>query len=244
MDWATVVHISKRNPFPGRSQRRCPGAHNCPAAECWRHEGPALCVQLLSPLSVGASAVLSRRLKVDVGAPHGSTRPCADRRPGCASDLIPRLRRPRRPPVEQPVADGQTPNQDGSGTIEAVGQGADPALLGERVWIWEAAWRCPFGTAAEYNGIPACQSVLLGAEPSFEVGAALGIQFLTAHRCLTVGESLPDRMSRGSLDRHTVLGLSAAARRPGGTLPVVGCRSRPRFALRRDGTTEEAPHSD
>ena len=39
-------------------------------------------------------------------------------------------------------------------------------------------------------------------------------------------------------------GLSAAARRPGGTLPVVGCRSRPRFALRRDVTTEEAPHSD
>ena len=27
-------------------------------------------------------------------------------------------------------------------------------------------------------------------------------------------------------------GRSAAARRPGGTLPVVGCRSRPRFALR------------
>jgi NADPH2:quinone reductase len=50
---------------------------------------------------------------------------------------------------DQPVADGQTPNQDGSGTIEAVGQGADPALLGERVWIWEAASRCPFGTAAE-----------------------------------------------------------------------------------------------
>jgi hypothetical protein len=38
-------------------------------------------------------------------------------------------------------------------------------------------------------------------------------------------------------------GRSAAARRPGGTLPVVGCRSRPRFALRRDVTTEEAPHS-
>ena len=180
MDGATVVQISKRNPFPGRSQRRCPGAHDCPA-ECWRHERPALCVQLLSPLSVGASAVLSRRLKIDVGAPHGSTRPCADRRPGCASDLIPRLRRPavlrlidrpvpepgpgeaqvritvsgvnptdwKRRTNDQPVADGQTPNQDGSGTIEAVGQGAGPALLGERVWIWEAAWRCPFGTAAE-----------------------------------------------------------------------------------------------
>jgi len=38
-------------------------------------------------------------------------------------------------------------------------------------------------------------------------------------------------------------GRSAAARRPGGRLPVVGCRSRPRFALRRDVTTEEAPHS-
>jgi NADPH2:quinone reductase len=104
-----------------------------------------------------------------------------------------------------PGPDGKTPNQDGAGTIDAVGQGVDPVLVGERVWIWEAAYQRPFGTAAEYTVVPARQTVLLGAEPPLELGAALGVPFLTAHRCLTVAESLPDRIDAGSLSGHTVL---------------------------------------
>jgi NADPH2:quinone reductase len=104
-----------------------------------------------------------------------------------------------------PGPGGKVPNQDGAGTVEAVGQGVDPVLVGERVWIWEAAWQRPHGTAAEYTVVPARQTVLLGAAPSFELGAALGIPFLTAHRCLTVAESLPDRIGPGSLDGRTVL---------------------------------------
>jgi NADPH:quinone reductase len=104
-----------------------------------------------------------------------------------------------------PGPDGQIPNQDGAGTVEAVGQGVDPVLIGERVWIWEAAYQRAWGTAAEYTVVPARQTVLLGATPSFELGAALGVPFLTAHRCLTVAESLPDRLAAGSLTGHTVL---------------------------------------
>jgi NADPH:quinone reductase len=104
-----------------------------------------------------------------------------------------------------PGAGGKVPNQDGAGTVEAVGQGVDPVLVGERVWIWEAAWQRPHGTAAEYTVVPARQTVLLGAGRSFELGASLGIPFLTAHRCLTVGESLPDRIGPGSLNGRTVL---------------------------------------
>ncbi|CCG02220.1 NADPH:quinone reductase [Blastococcus saxobsidens] len=105
----------------------------------------------------------------------------------------------------RPGPDGQVPNQDGSGTVDAVGQGVDPAMLGQRVWIWEAAWQRPWGTAAESTVVPARHVVLLGADPSFELGAALGIPFLTAHRCLTVAESLPDRLGPGALTGHTVL---------------------------------------
>ena len=104
-----------------------------------------------------------------------------------------------------PGADGQVPDQDGSGTVDAVGAGVDPVLVGERVWVWEAAWQRPHGTAAEYTVVPARQVVLLGAGPAFELGAALGIPFLTAHRCLTVAESLPDRLGPGALTGHTVL---------------------------------------
>jgi NADPH2:quinone reductase len=104
-----------------------------------------------------------------------------------------------------PGPGGKVPNQDGAGTIEAVGQGVDPVLRGERVWVWEAAHQRPHGTAAEYTVVPARQTVLLGAGPSFELGAALGIPFLTAHRCLTVAETLPDRIGPGSLNGRTVL---------------------------------------
>jgi NADPH2:quinone reductase len=104
-----------------------------------------------------------------------------------------------------PGPEGKTPNQDGSGVVDAVGEGVDPVLVGERVWIWEAAYQRSSGTAAEYTVVPARQTVLLGADASFELGAALAIPFLTAHRCLTVAESLPDRIGPGSLSGHTVL---------------------------------------
>ena len=73
-------------------------------------------------------------------------------------------------------------------------------LIGERVWIWEAAWQRPWGTAAEYTVVPVRQAVPLG-DASFELGASLGIPFLTAHRCLTAGEFMPDKLHAGALSR-------------------------------------------
>jgi NADPH2:quinone reductase len=99
----------------------------------------------------------------------------------------------------------QIPNQDGAGLVVQVGEGVDPGLVNERVWLWEAAYRRPWGTAAHYTVVPAGQAVPLGPEPSFELGAALGVPFLTAHRCLTVGETMPDRIGPGSLTERTVL---------------------------------------
>ncbi|RKR89827.1 NADPH:quinone reductase-like Zn-dependent oxidoreductase [Micromonospora pisi] len=98
----------------------------------------------------------------------------------------------------------QIPGQDGAGVIEATGQGVDSTLVGERVWVWEAASGRPWGTAAEYTLVPSRQIVLLGSVP-FEMGAALGIPFLTAHRCLTVGELMPRHLDLGSLADRVVL---------------------------------------
>jgi NADPH2:quinone reductase len=99
----------------------------------------------------------------------------------------------------------QVPNQDGAGVIEQVGTGVDADLIGERVWIWEAAWRRPWGTAAEYTTVPVRQVVRLGTPASFDLGACLGIPFLTAHRCLTVGETMPQHLHAGALTDRTVL---------------------------------------
>ncbi len=78
----------------------------------------------------------------------------------------------------------QVPGQDGAGVIEAVGPGVDAARVGERVWLYFAAWRRQWGTAAQYCAIPAEQAVRLPAGASFELGASLGIPALTAYHCL------------------------------------------------------------
>jgi NADPH:quinone reductase len=67
--------------------------------------------------------------------------------------------------------------------VEAVGDGVDSDRVGERVWVYFAAWQRQWGTAAEFTVVPAEQAVPLG-DASFELGASLGIPALTAHRCL------------------------------------------------------------
>jgi NADPH2:quinone reductase len=97
------------------------------------------------------------------------------------------------------------PNQDGAGTIDAVGDGVDPSRVGERVWLWEAAWQRADGTAQEYVVLPDRQAPRLPDQVSFDVGASLGIPALTAHRCLTVSELGPRRLAPGALAAQTVL---------------------------------------
>jgi NADPH2:quinone reductase len=80
--------------------------------------------------------------------------------------------------------DFQVPGQDGAGVIDAVGAGVDASRVGERVWVYFAAWRRQWGTAAQYCVVPSEQAVPLSGDASFELGASLGIPALTAYHCL------------------------------------------------------------
>ena len=73
------------------------------------------------------------------------------------------------------------PHSDGAGIIEAVGEGVDLSRVGERVWIWNGAWKRPFGTCAEYICVPSEQAAPLPINVSFEAGACLGIPASTAY---------------------------------------------------------------
>lgn len=99
----------------------------------------------------------------------------------------------------------QVPDQDGAGVVDAVGEGVDPGRTGERVWLWEAAWQRADGTAQEYVTLPGAHAVPLPDSASFDLGAALGIPAMTAHRALTVAEHGPARLAPGALDGRTVL---------------------------------------
>ena len=115
-------------------------------------------------------------------------------------------------PGQPPPFPEQVPNQDGAGTIEAAGDGVDPGRVGERVWLWEAAWQRADGTAQELLALPEGQAVPLPDDASFDLGASLGIPAITAHRCLTVGADGPTALGPGALaDRHLLVAGGAGA---------------------------------
>jgi len=78
------------------------------------------------------------------------------------------------------------PQSDGAGEIDMVGEGVAASRIGERVWIWNGAWKRPFGTAAEYIVLPAAQAVPLPGPISFEAAACLGIPALTAWHAIDI----------------------------------------------------------
>jgi NADPH2:quinone reductase len=72
------------------------------------------------------------------------------------------------------------PHSDGMGVIDAVGPGVSASRIGERVWVWNAAFGRPHGTAAQYVTLPQRQAVALPEAAPDEAGACLGIPALTA----------------------------------------------------------------
>jgi NADPH2:quinone reductase len=74
------------------------------------------------------------------------------------------------------------PHSDGAGIVDQVGDGADPMLLGKRVWLFNGqrnGRNC--GTAAEHIALDAWLVAPLPDDLSFAEGACLGIPCMTAH---------------------------------------------------------------
>lgn len=127
--------------------------------------GPAADVLTLAELSIPAPA----KGEVTVRLAFSGVNP---------SDI--KARAGSRPGVLKPAFPQVVPHSDGAGVIEAVGNGVDPARIGERVWIWNGQWQRAFGTAATHITLPEEQAVAMPDAMSFETGAILGIPGLTA----------------------------------------------------------------
>ncbi len=78
----------------------------------------------------------------------------------------------------------QIPHSDGAGVIKAVGEGVDPSRIGERVWLFNGAFKRSHGTCAEVSILPAEFAAKLPDAIDFEAGACLGVPAMTAHRAL------------------------------------------------------------
>lgn len=84
----------------------------------------------------------------------------------------------------RPIDGYQVPHMDGAGTVDAVGEGVDPARVGERVWLMMAAHGSRHGTAAQWTVVPAARAVPLPDDVPFDVAATLGVPAMTAAHCL------------------------------------------------------------
>jgi NADPH2:quinone reductase len=97
------------------------------------------------------------------------------------------------------------PGQDGAGVVDAVGPDVTDLAVGDRVWTMLAQHQRPGGTAQEQVVLPVDRVTVLPDAASYDVGAALGVPAVTAHRALTSSEDGPDRLAPGALDGMTVL---------------------------------------
>ncbi len=82
----------------------------------------------------------------------------------------------------------QIPHSDGAGVIDRVGAGIAPERVGERVYVWNAAWGRPMGSCAQFVALPAELAVALPDGTDFALGACIGIPVMTAcHAVLADG---------------------------------------------------------
>jgi NADPH:quinone reductase len=82
------------------------------------------------------------------------------------------------------------PHSDGSGKVDAVGEGVSRDWIGRKVWCYGAQSYRPFGTAAEFTVVPLKQVAQLPERVPLEQGACLGIPGITAHRAVHVAGSV------------------------------------------------------
>ncbi|GAB3251427.1 NADPH:quinone reductase [Chitinimonas naiadis] len=82
------------------------------------------------------------------------------------------------------------PHSDGAGVVVAVGKGVSGQLVGQRVWVFLAAWQRAMGTAAEYVTLPQQQIAPLPEQVSLVEGATIGIPLMTAQQLVAMAGDL------------------------------------------------------
>lgn len=86
------------------------------------------------------------------------------------------------------VAERVIVHNDGAGVIDSVGEGVNPARIGERVWLYnvnrsvDGLSQGVTGTAAEYVCVQETLAAPLPDGTDIEIGACLGVPAMTAHR--------------------------------------------------------------
>lgn len=125
------------------------------------------------------------------------------------------------------------PHSDGAGVIDQVGAGVDAARVGQRVWIWNAQWQRPLGSAAEYVVLPAAQAVPLPAAIDFAAGACLGIPAMTAFHAVNIDGPVAGKTLFISGGAGAVAHYAIQIAKAGGATVITTVSSEEKAALAR-----------
>ena len=130
------------------------------------------------------------------------------------------------------------PHSDGAGVVEAVGPGADPARVGERVWVYGAQSYRPFGTAAQATVVPEALAVDLPDGVGDQTGACLGIPGVTAHRAVFADGPVSGRTVLVHGVRGSVSSLAGQLARWAGAAVIGTVRTDAEAGQVSDGTAD------
>jgi NADPH2:quinone reductase len=126
------------------------------------------------------------------------------------------------------------PHSDGMGVIDAVGTGVHHARVGERVWLWNAAWGRAFGTAAQYVALPQELAVPLPEGVPDEAGACFGIPALTAMHAVVMAGGVQGKRVLVQGGAGAVGHYAAQFARELGAAQVIVTASEPKAHLARE----------
>jgi NADPH2:quinone reductase len=145
-------------------------------------------------------------------------------------------------PVRDPYI---IPHSDGAGIIDQVGPGVSTHRVGDRVWVWNAQYNRPHGTAAQAITLPAEQAVPLPQNVSFEAGACLGIPALTAYRAVELADLEPGStvLVIGGASAVGYYAAQMARARGARVIATVGSKEKAAF-LHAAGVTDTVLYKD
>ena len=136
------------------------------------------------------------------------------------------------------------PHSDGSGSVDAAGEGVSTAMIGERVWCFGAQSYRPFGTAAEFVVVPVGQVAQLPSNATWDQGACLGIPGITAHRAVHVGGEVKGRKVLVQGGAGAVGMAAVAIAKHAGAWVIATVRSEADSAIARGAGADEVLRTD
>src|SRR5262245_28533133 len=117
------------------------------------------------------------------------------------------------------------PHSDGSGTVDAAGEGVAGEWIGRRMVCSGAQSYRPLGTAAQYTVLPLKQAVPLPEGVPLEQGACLGIPGITAHRAVHVAGSVKEQIVLVQGGAGSVGACAVQLAHQAGARVIATCRS-------------------